>query len=248
MKEEWLHGVATGERRCVLAWSGDWLPESGGVTETDGKISGCVTFATSGNACDLYLVGLTGGRLALVQWNEGICTELLPSSDRTRRQAKLTFDDEPATILDVDVQRVFDAAIVLSAADALGGAQKITDMSVAYAKDREQFGQPIGQFQSLKHQLAQMALEIEPARALVWYAAYALDEELEDASRAAALAKAHLADRFVSIARAGVAVHGGIGYTWEYDLSIWFRRSLHARAYLGNPAIHRERAAKLAGW
>ena len=93
-----------------------------------------------------------------------------------------------------------------------------------------------------------MALEIEPARALVWYAAYAWDAQLNDASRAAALAKAHLADRFVSVTRAAIAAHGGIGYTWEYLLHAWFRRALFDRTYLGGPAMHRARAADLAGW
>lgn len=146
------------------------------------------------------------------------------------------------------VARIFDAALVLLAADALGGAQYCVDLSVGYAGEREQFGQPIGRFQALKHQLAQMALEVEPSRALVWYAGYAHDAGLPDASRAAAIAKAHLADRFVSVARAAIAAHGGIGYTWEYGLNNWFRRSMFDRAYLGSPAVHRARAADLAGW
>jgi len=248
LREQWLPGIATGERRAALAFGKEWLPESWDVTEANGRISGTVRFVQSGGECDLYLVGLSGGRLAVVEYSDSVAVERVASEDRTRRQSTLTFASEPATILSTDANRIFDAALVLAAAEALGGAQKITDMSVAYAKERDQFGQPIGQFQALKHQLAQMALEVEPARALVWYAAYAFDEALEDAPRAAAIAKAHLADRFTSIGRAGVAAHGGIGYTWEYDLSIWYRRSLYNRAFLGSPAIHRERAAKMAGW
>ncbi|WP_302480123.1 acyl-CoA dehydrogenase family protein, partial [Sphingomonas bacterium] len=122
------------------------------------------------------------------------------------------------------------------------------DMAVAYAKEREQFGQPIGRFQALKHQLATMALEVEPARALVWYAAYAWDVALPDARRVAAIAKAHLADCFTSVTRAAVVAHGGIGYTWEYDLSIWVRRAFFDRAFLGSPAVHRARAAASANW
>ncbi|MEY2925914.1 MAG: hypothetical protein RL367_391, partial [Pseudomonadota bacterium] len=128
------------------------------------------------------------------------------------------------------------------------GAQKCTDMAVAYAKDRQQFGQPIGQFQGLKHQLAQMALEVEPARAQVWYAAYAHDANLPDAERAAAMAKAHVCDVTVRTTRAAVAAHGGIGYTWDYGLNHWFRRAAFNRAWLGSPAMHRARAADLAGW
>ena len=118
----------------------------------------------------------------------------------------------------------------------------------ANAATREQFGQPIGKFQGLKHQLAQMALEVEPARALVWYAAYAWDAGLADAPRAAAMAKAHLCEVYTRTTRAAIAAHGGIGYTWEYGLNYWFRRSIYNRAWLGSPAQHRARAADLAGW
>jgi alkylation response protein AidB-like acyl-CoA dehydrogenase len=130
----------------------------------------------------------------------------------------------------------------------LGGAQHCTDVSVSYAKEREQFGQPIGRFQGLKHQLAHMALDVEPARALLWYAAYAWDAQLPDVSRAAAMAKAHLCEVYTRTTRAAIAAHGGIGYTWEYGLNYWFRRSIANRAWLGSPAEHRARAADLAGW
>jgi alkylation response protein AidB-like acyl-CoA dehydrogenase len=93
-----------------------------------------------------------------------------------------------------------------------------------------------------------MALDVEPARAQVWYAAYAHDADLTDAERAAAMAKAHLCDVYVRCARAAIAAHGGIGYTWEYGLNYWFRRAAFNRAWLGSPFYHRARAADLAGW
>lgn len=247
-KAKWLPRLAGGEAMASLALGGDWLPESWDVSESNGTVSGRVRFVQAANSADFFLVGLDGERLALVGAGEGVSVEPLDSLDRTRRQSTLVLDNAPATLLSADTGRIFDAALVLAAADSLGGAQRALDMTVAYAKEREQFGQPIGQFQALKHQLVQMALEVEPARALVWYAAYAFDSDRDDARRAAAIAKAHLADRFVSIGRAAVAAHGGIGYTWEYDLSIWYRRSLFSRAFLGSPSVHRERAAKLTGW
>jgi alkylation response protein AidB-like acyl-CoA dehydrogenase len=137
---------------------------------------------------------------------------------------------------------------VLLAADALGGATRCVESSVAYAKTREQFGVPIGHFQALKHQLANMALEVEPSRALVWFAAHAFDALPGDAPRAAALAKAHLGDVYAQVARDTVEAHGGIGFTWECDVQIWFKRALFDRAFCGTPAEHRERAARLAGW
>ena len=146
------------------------------------------------------------------------------------------------------VQRIFDAALVLVAADALGGAQYCTDLSVEYAQERQQFGQQIGRFQALKHQLATMAVSVESSRALLWYAAYTWDNDLPDAGRAAAIAKAHICDRFTQVARDAIAAHGGIGYTWEYGLNIWFRRSVFDRAVLGSPDVHRARAADMGGW
>jgi alkylation response protein AidB-like acyl-CoA dehydrogenase len=247
-KSAWLPKLATGDAVATLAFGRDWLPESWDVSAVGNRVSGSVRFVQAATTADVYLVGLAGGKLALVEAGEHVEVQPLESFDRTRRQSTVIFNSAPATLLSADSGRIFDVALILAAADALGGAQKALDMTVAYAKEREQFGQPIGQFQALKHQIAQMALEVEPARALVWYAAYAFDKGLDDARRAAAIANAHLSDRFVSIGRAAVAAHGGIGYTWEYDLSIWFRRSIYSRAYLGGPAVHRERAAQLANW
>ena len=248
LREEFLGGLASGETIATIAFNGEWLPESWTLTKENGGVNGVVPFVPAAEAADLFLVGLAGGELGLVRAGAGVVVETRPSTDRTRRTARVTFDNAPLISLATDVGAVIDAGLILTAADCLGGAQKSLDMSVDYAKTREQFGQPIGRFQALKHQLATMALEVEPARALVWYAAYAFDAGLPDARRLAALAKAHLADRFVSIGRAAVAAHGGIGYTWEYDLSIWVRRSLFNRAFLGAPSAHRARAAALPGW
>lgn len=200
---------------------------------------------------DWFLTGERDGALSLVA-ADGVSIEAVSATDRTRPVSRVDLSGAKAIELFPAgapmVDKLHDAALVLVAADALGGAQKCTDMSVAYAKDREQFGQPIGRFQGLKHQLAHMALEVEPARAMVWYAAYAHDAGLPDASRAAAMAKAHLCDVYVRTTRAAIAAHGGIGYTWEYGLNYWFRRALFDAAWLGNATQHRARAADLAGW
>jgi len=251
-KERWLPKIASGETVATLALGGEWLPNNWDVEVINGKANGVVRFVQSANAAHLFLVGTSGGGLALVEAGEGASIAPIKSTDRTRRLSSVTFRNANATELfapgDTSVQRLFDAALVLIAADALGGAQHCLDLSAQYAKEREQFGQPIGRFQALKHQLATMALAVEPARALVWYAAYAFDRNLPDASRTAALAKAHLCDRFVQVTRDAIAAHGGIGYTWEYGLNIWFRRAVFDRAYLGSPSVHRARAADMARW
>jgi len=203
-------------------------------------------------AAQFFLTGSRDGPISLVEAGDGVSIETVRSTDRSRPVSQVSFDGaithQLFAVGDPMAGKLFDAALVLIAADALGGAQKCTDMSVEYAKEREQFGQPIGQFQALKHQLAQMALEVEPARAQLWYAAYAHDADLDDAPRAAVMAKAHLCDVYVRSARAAVAAHGGIGYTWEYGLNYWFRRAAFDRAWLGSPSEHRARAADMAGW
>lgn len=215
-------------------------------------VHGGSAFVPCARAADIFLVVDRAAGVRLVPAGDGVAIEAVKALDRTRPVSKVAFADGAGEMLfaaaDPVTARLADAALVLCAADALGGAQKVTDMSVAYAKEREQFGQPVGRFQALKHQLAHMALDVEPARALVWYAAYAWDAELPDAPRAAAMAKAHLCDVYVRATRAAVAAHGGIGYTWEYGLNYWFRRALFARAWLGSPSQHRARAADLASW
>jgi alkylation response protein AidB-like acyl-CoA dehydrogenase len=227
-----LPGIASGETVVALALDSDLVQ--------------CARTA------QLFLADDGAGGLHLIEAGDGVEIEMVTATDRSRPVSRVKFGTVEAHPLfaagDLMVQRLRDAALVLIAADSLGGAQHCTDLSVAYAKTREQFGQPIAQFQGLKHQLAHMALDVEPARALVWYAAYAWDAALPDASRAAAMAKAHLCEVYTRTTRAAIAAHGGIGYTWEYGLNYWFRRSVHNRAWLGSPAHHRARAAELAGW
>ena len=248
LKTRWASRLAAGEAVAALALDGgaadDWKLEA-----RNGRLSGAVRFVPGADRADVFVVGVRG-RIALVEKGAGVEVAGVDGSDLTRRLWTVTFTDVPAVMIgDGNVgRRLADAALVLLAAGALGGAEQCLTMAVEYAKQREQFGVVIGQFQALKHQLANMALEVEPARALVWYAAYAWDLDLPDSARVAAHAKAHLADRFVSVARMAVQAHGGIGYTWDYDLQIWFRRSLYDRAFLGAPSLHRERVAAMAGW
>ncbi|MDB5425401.1 MAG: hypothetical protein JWQ29_2817 [Phenylobacterium sp.] len=248
LKSDWLPKLATGEAIGAVALDA-WTPDAWRLEATAGKLSGEVGLVPGAAQADVLIVGVQGG-LAVVDATQGVTVAALEGIDPTRQLCKVTFAGAPAAFVASNSigQRLVDAGLVLMAADALGGAEQCLTMSVAYAKQREQFGVVIGRFQALKHQLANMALEVEPARALVWYAAYAWDLSLPDASRVAAHAKAHLCDRFVSVARAAVQAHGGIGYTWDYDLQIWFKRSLFDRAFLGAPSLHRERAAALGGW
>jgi alkylation response protein AidB-like acyl-CoA dehydrogenase len=248
LKSRWLPQLAAGEAVGAVALDG-WTPESWTLDASSGKLDGEIGLVPGADQAKVLVVGVRDG-LAVVEASQGVEATAIDGSDPTRRLWTVKLSGAPATRSRAATggRGLGYAGRVLWAADARGGAEQCLTMAVDYARQREQFGVIIGRFQALRHQLANMALEVEPARALVWYAAYAWDLDLPDSARAAAHAKAHLGDRFVSVARAAVQAHGGIGYTWEYDLQIWFKRSLFDRAFLGAPSLHRERVAVMAGW
>jgi alkylation response protein AidB-like acyl-CoA dehydrogenase len=253
-KSKWLPLLATGDALGTVAFGeegGAWLPDQWTLAAGD-TLSGSKNHAIFADHADIIVVGTAGGGLALVEKGAaGLEIKAIEGADRTRRLAHVTFADTPCDVLPGGVEasgRIRDVALALLAADAFGGASRLVEMSVEYAKTREQFGVTIGHFQALKHQLANMAVEVEPARGLYWYAAHALDHVPAEAERTAAVAKAHITDRYMQVARDAVEAHGGIGFTWECDVQIWFKRAMLDRAYMGTPAAHRERAAVMAGW
>lgn len=197
-----------------------------------------------GPLAGLIVAETPDGRLCLIEETQSIVWAERNVVDRTRRFYGASLDLKDAqTLPGADASTLLmDALAVLIAADAFGGASRMLDLTCAHVRQRVQFGAPIGSFQGVKHQLANLAAEIEPARGLYWYAALAFDERPAERSRAASLAKAHLTDRFVQTARIAIELHGGIGYTWEHDLQIWFKRALFDYAYGGTPSVHRRRA------
>ncbi len=254
-RETWLPRLATGDVIATVAFGepGEcWQPEQWAAETAGGRISGRKVFVPEGDAADLLVVGTRGGGLALVERSApGVRSAKVAGVDRTRGLADLELAGAPSEVLPDGARaaaRVRDAALVLLAADAFGAAWRLLRMTAGYAGTREQFGTRLAQFQAVKHQLANAATELEPTRGLLWYAAHAVDHLPERASHAAAVAKAHITDRAIGVARAAVELHGGIGYTWESDVQIWFKRILFDRAFLGTPEVHRERSADLAGW
>jgi len=206
-KERWLAALIEGEVLASVAFAeGDsqWQPEEWTLSG-DGSLSGDKLAVLAGDRADLLVVGLAGGTLGLVE-NSGdaVRAEPIPAMDRTRRIHKTTFANAACEELPGGREcsgKLRDAALVLLAADALGGAQQCVEMSVSYAKEREQFGVPVGQFQGLKFQLADMATQVEPCSALQFTAANAFDGGSEDAARLAALAKARIAEIYLQTAR-----------------------------------------------
>ena len=249
----WLPRLASGEVLATVAFGegkAAWLPDEWTLSAASGSLSGVKTLVPNAAEADLIVVGVAEG-LALIEKGAGTTTTRLDSGDRTRPVDTVTFEYAASDLLPDGksaAKKVIDAAAVLLAADAFGGADRCVEMSVEYAKLREQYGQLIAVFQGLRYQLVEMALATEPSRGLYWYAAHAWDKLPEKASHAAAQAKAHLTDIYLQITRDTVEAHGGIGFTWEHDTHIFMKRAMLDWAWLGSPSRHRLRAADLAGW
>lgn len=247
-RSEWLPRLATGEvvATCAFAEGDRWNPESWTLAAGNAA-SGTKDYVPGPGVAGLCLAGLAGGRLGLVDLNaSGV--ELSPwvSTDFTRpvgqlRLSKARVDPLPSA----GGADVFDAGLILLAADAHGGSQRMLEDIVEYSKMRVQFGRPIGSFQAVKHTLANMALFVEPNAPLAWHAARAFDDKSDELRSAAAAAKAHITDTFADVARTATESYGGIGYTWEHAAHLWLRRSLFDYAYFGSPADHRRRLAHL---
>jgi alkylation response protein AidB-like acyl-CoA dehydrogenase len=254
----WLPAIAAGEAivTCALGEQGDqWDAARFTTRARGGALGGEKLLVPYGEVADAFLVAAQdddGPGLWLVERGApGLDVAPQQGTDMTRRVATVTLAGAPAQKVCGGrgaADRARDAGLVLIAADAYGGARRCLEMTVRYALTREQFGQPIGAFQAVKHQLADLATELDPSLSLWWYAAHAYDRIRDRAERHAALAKAHLTDVYDRVARMTTELHGGIGFTWEYDLQLWFRRAVFDRAILGEARYHRARAADLAGW
>jgi alkylation response protein AidB-like acyl-CoA dehydrogenase len=252
-KKAWLPRLASGDAIATVALAeadAAWLPEQWQISAAGNVLTGSKQWVPYASIADLIVVGVSGGELVLVANNAaGMEIHSVQGVDRSRRIDRIDFHGTPCELLPGEAaDRVRDAGLTLLAADAFGCGSRLLEFSVEYAKTREQFGVTIGHFQALKHQLANMALALEPSRGLFWYAAHAFDCFPEAAEKSAAVAKAHISDCVAQIARDSVEVHGGIGFTWECDIQFWFKRSIFNRALFGTPAVHRERMARLAGW
>ncbi|VXD04379.1 Acyl-CoA dehydrogenase [Pseudomonas sp. 9AZ] len=251
-KAKWLPMLVTGELRATVALAegkGQWAADTW-TLDGDQQLSGRKQYVLHAEGADLIVVGLKGGALGVVEGNAaGIELTTVPSTDAGRRLAHLQFNHVAFERLALPVgESVVDAGLILLAADAFGGASRSVQLAVEYSKEREQFGQAIGAFQAVKHQLADMALMVEPCVGLYWYAAYMFDTAPMAAHEAAALAKAHITEVYPKIARRMIEAHGGIGYTWEYGAHVWLKRALFDQAYLGMPQAHRAHIATMSGW
>ncbi|MFQ5697257.1 MAG: acyl-CoA dehydrogenase family protein [Myxococcota bacterium] len=256
-RENWLPRIARGDVRLGVAIGHVIAPRADeGVTLRQGRLHGRSLFALDAASADAFLVALERGGLQVVERSSaGLQLEPLATIDRTRTTAELIFEDvAPLEALGgarggpTAVTRMLDAGRIALAADTLGACDRMLAMAVDYAQERQQFGRVIGSFQAVKHLCAEMVAELEPARSLLWYAAHAFDHVPEESRLMATLAKAHLSEVGTRIAKTSTEVHGGIGFTDEHDLHLWFKRIGLNRQLLGSPQRLRRTAARLQGW
>jgi alkylation response protein AidB-like acyl-CoA dehydrogenase len=232
--------IATASMHAATAVSSgeDWL------------ISGELNHVLDGHVAELILVPAGDGLFAVAGDAAGLKRELLATVDQTRKQARLTLDAVPARrIGDAGIlNQALDAAVVLLAAEQVGGASACLAQTVEYAKVREQFGRPIGSFQAIKHTWSEMLLEVESARAAAHYAAWAADFAPDELPVAAALAKAHCSEAYARVAAESIQLHGGIGFTWEHRAHLYYKRAKSSELLFGAPAAWRERLVTRLGF
>ena len=207
------------------------------------------------DAADLLLVATDDGRRHIVDRRaEGVTVTAEPSIDLTRRLYSVGFEGVRVPAADTlpaegrEYHQVFLRICVALAAESTGVAQRTMEMAVEYAKDRQQFGRPIGAYQAVSHRCAQMLLETENSRSAVYGAAWAADSDPDSLPLAASMAKAYSADAGWRVPNASIQVHGGIGFTWEHDLHFFLKRGRANAAMFGTAAWHREQVADLSIW
>ncbi len=260
--EALLPGIATGDTIATLASvedNGRW--DAAGTTLTATKsgatyrLNGHKSFVLDGHTANLIVVlarapgssGDTGLSLFTVRGDAaGLARRPLATIDQTRKLARLTFADVEATLLGDEggaagpfARTMIEAAVCLSN-EMVGGAVRLREDALAYAQMRMQFGRPIAAFQSMKHKQADMLLEVELARSAAYYAAAALDEGDADVAATASLAKACTSDTYLQTAIHAIQIHGGIGFTWDNDTHLWFKRAKGSEVLFGDAHHHRE--------
>jgi alkylation response protein AidB-like acyl-CoA dehydrogenase len=223
------------------------------VVAKDGRLHGAALFVLDSADADVIVVCDASGRLHLVSTDTaGVELDHLATIDKTRSVGELKLTEAVADILPQSgiesTRRIIDAGRIVLAADTLGAAAAMIERSVAYARERVQFGRPIGAFQAVKHMCAEMAASLEPCRSLVWYAAHAFDAAPEESGLMACYAKSHLSEVGRFVARTATEVHGGMGFTDLCGLHYWFKRIGLDRQLLGGPERVRHEAARLQGW
>jgi alkylation response protein AidB-like acyl-CoA dehydrogenase len=249
-KRKYLAPICRGEARATVAFleaAASWDAADLQITAVNGKLKGEKLFVTDAAVADWIIVVARNGAFLVDTKAPGVRIAPMLGMDFTRKLYSVQFDNAPAEKLGETsgVSRALHIAAVALAAEMVGGMQRTLDLTVEYAKTRKQFGKPIGIFQAVQHQCADMYLETESSRSAVYYAAWALQENAADAAAAVSIAKMYASDASRTVGNRGIQVHGGMGFTWENDLHLYYRRAKASETALGDAAFHRERLARL---
>ncbi len=257
-----LPRIASGELRAALAvtepngrWDATGIQTHATRAGGDWTIDGVKSFVIDGDAAHGWVVvarepGSAGNAGVAFFWVDaaaaGVTRTPLATMDATRKQARIEFRRTPAELLGragagaEPLARTFDHAVIALSNEMVGGAQRLLDSAVEYAKIRVQFGRPIGSFQAIKHKCADMLLDLELAKSAAYHAAQAEAAGDPETPSLACLAKAAAADAYVRIAADTIQIHGGIGFTWDHDTHLWFKRAKSSEVLFGDPNYHRE--------
>ncbi|MDT7694307.1 MAG: hypothetical protein QOI75_3674, partial [Pseudonocardiales bacterium] len=221
------------------------------------RLAGEKLYVLDGTVADLLLVVATTergpGLFAVAPDAPGLTRTGMATLDATRKQARLVLDDTPATLVGEDggaagpLAAALDVGAAALAAEQAGGARRVLEMAVEYAKVREQFGRPIGSYQAIKHKCADMLLEVESSTSAAYAAGWAIDGESAEIGVLASLAKAYCSEAYYHCAAENIQVHGGIGFTWEHPAHLYFKRATSTEILLGSPRYHRELLTRRLG-
>ena len=260
-KKELLPGIASGERTATVAYT-----ETSGRVDASGieleaardgdgyVLSGTKAFVPDAHVADTIIVAARiDGDVALFVVDAaapGVTVTQQPTMDTTRRLCEVCLESVKVSADAVmagwpELERALQKTTSLLSAECVGGAQKILDISVEYAKVRMQFGRPIGSFQAVKHRCADMLVDVEMARSAMYYAAWASSEDDPELPLASSVAKAYCGSAYTRVAANGIQVHGGIGFTWEHDMHLYFKRAKVNELLFGDSTYHRDLVARL---
>jgi alkylation response protein AidB-like acyl-CoA dehydrogenase len=249
-KKKYLGPICRGEARAtvaILEAGASWNPRDVQLSAANGKISGEKLFVSAAGVADFIVVVARNGVFAVAANARGLRITPMLGMDLTRKLYVVEFSNTPAEELGPAAGLVgaLDVATAAVAAELVGGMQRTLDITVEYAKTRKQFGKPIGIFQAVQHQCADMYLETESSRSAVYYAGWALQENSPAASAAVSIAKMYASDAARTVGNRGIQIHGGMGFTWENDLHLYYRRAKASETAFGDATFHRERIASM---
>jgi alkylation response protein AidB-like acyl-CoA dehydrogenase len=268
-KQKYLPGIAAGSLKATLAqaeesgrWDAEGIQLAAKKSGSTYVLDGTKLFVHDAHNADVLVVpARTGGRgpkgitLFLIDAKqEGVQISVLKTMDQTRKLCEVNFTNvaagKEAVLGKVNqgwplLDRIVDRAKVALCAEMCGGAQKVLEMSVEYAKVREQFGKPIGSFQAIQHKCANMMVQVESSKSATYYAAWAVANDVPEAHLAACMAKAYCSDAYRYVSGEGIQIHGGIGFTWEHDMHLYFKRAKGSEVTFGDATWNRELVAQV---